>query len=212
MLFGAPVSPFVRKVLVYAAEKGIELPLTPTGLGNHPPEFLACSPFRKMPGFSDGEFRISDSTAIITYLETKYPEPGMIPDDAANKARTIWFDEFADTILTSAAGPIFFNRVVVPKFMGKEGDLAAAAKAETEALPPVLDYLESVIPPSGFLVADRLTLADISVASPFVNASHAGVKLDGAAYPKLAAWVASMHQRPSFATWIARERKMLGFA
>lgn len=211
MLFGAPVSPFVRKVLAYAAEKGIDLPLTPIGLGDANPEFLAASPFRKMPAFSDGDFRISDSTAIITYLEAKFPEPALIAADPANRARTIWYDEFADTILSAAAGPIFFNRIVMPKFMGQEGDLALAAKSETETLPPVLAYLEGVIPASGFLVGDTFSLADIAVASPFVNAEHAGVKVNGGTYPKLAAWVATMHERPSFATWIRRERKMLGF-
>ena len=210
MLFGAPVSPYVRKVMAYAVEKGIDLPLTPTGLGDTNPDFLAASPFRKMPAFSDGDFKISDSTAIVTYLEAKHPEPAMIPADPEGRARVIWFDEFADTILTGAAGPIFFNRIVMPKFMGQEGDLAAAAKAETEALPPVMDYLEGVIPVSGFLVGDTLSLADIAVASPFVNAEHAGVKPDGAKYPKLTAWIAAMHARPSFAPWIVRERKMLG--
>jgi glutathione S-transferase len=210
MLFGAPVSPYVRKVMAYAVEKGIDLPLTPTGLGDTNPEFLAASPFKKMPAFTDGDFSISDSTAIVTYLEAKYPTPAMIPADPANRARVIWFDEFADTILTSAAGPIFFNRIVMPKFMNQEGDLALAAKCETEALPPVLHYIEGVIPASGFLVGDALSLADISVASPFVNAEHAGVKIDAAKYPKLSAWIAAMHARPSFAPWIARERKMLG--
>jgi glutathione S-transferase len=210
MLFGAPVSPFVRKVMAYAVEKGIDLPLTPTGLGDTNPDFLAASPFRKMPAFSDGDFKISDSSAIVTYLEAKHPEPVMIPADPANRARVIWFDEFADTILAGAAGPIFFNRIIMPKFMGQEGDLALAAKSETESLPPVLDYLEGVIPASGFLVGDTLSLADIAVASPFVNAEHAGVKPDAAKYPKLSAWVAAMHARPSFAPWIVRERKMLG--
>jgi glutathione S-transferase len=210
MLFGAPVSPYVRKVMAYAVEKGIDLPLTPVGLGDPNPDFIAASPFKKMPAFTDGDFSISDSTAIVTYLEAKHPEPAMIPADPANRARVIWFDEFADTILTGAAGPIFFNRIVMPKFMNQEGDLAAAEKAETETLPPVMDYLERVIPASGFLVGDALSLADIAVASPFVNAEHAGVKPSVTKYPRLSAWIAAMHARPSFAPWIGRERKMLG--
>lgn len=211
ILYGAPVSPFVRKVLAFAAEKGLPLELVPVGLGDQNPDFLACSPFRKMPGFTDGDFSISDSTAIVTYLDAKHPEHPLIPADPANRARAIWFDEFADTILVSAAGPIFFNRVVSPKFMGKPGDDAAVAKGETD-MTPVCDYLERVIPESGYLLGDALSLADISVASPFVNAAHAGYVPDAQAYPKLTAYLAAMHARPSFADWIRRERKMLGLA
>ena len=69
---------------------------------------------------------------------------------------------------------------------------------------------EEIIDDGGFLVGDSLTLADISVASPFVNAAHAGYVPDAATYPKLTAYLASMHSRPSFADWIRRERKMLG--
>ncbi len=209
ILYGAPVSPFVRKVLAFAAEKGVALELVPVGLGDQNPDFLACSPFRKMPGFSDGDFRISDSTAIVTYIEAKHPDTALLPADPANRARAIWFDEFADTILTAAAGAMFFNRIVSPKFVGKPGDDAAAAKGEAD-MGPVCDYLEGVIRPSGYLVGDALTLADISVASPFVNAAHAGYVPDAAAYPKLTAFLAAMHGRPGFADWIRRERKMLG--
>ena len=209
ILYGAPLSPFVRKVAAFAAEKGLELEKVPVGLGDANPDFLACSPFRKMPGFADGDFKISDSTAIVTYLEAKYPDPALIPADPADRARTIWFDEFADTIVTAAGGKIFFNRVVSPKFMGKPGDEEAAKQGEAEMV-PVYDYLESVIPASGFLVADRLTLADIAVVSPFVNVAHCGIAPDAAAYPKLAAYLAAILGRPSFAPGIAIERKILG--
>jgi glutathione S-transferase len=208
-LYGAPVSPFVRKILVLAAEKGLDLELVPIGLGDQNPDFLACSPFRKMPGFTDGDFSISDSTAIATYLDTRYTDKNMIPADAENRARVIWFDEFADTILTSAAGAMFFNRIVSPKFVGKPGDDAAAAKGEAD-MTPVCAYLEGVIGASGYLVGDALTLADISVAGPFVNAAHAGYTPDAAAYPKLTAYLTNLHARPSFADWIRREKKMLG--
>lgn len=210
ILYGAPVSPYVRKVLVFAAIKGIEVELVPVGIGDPNPDFAAASPFRKMPALKDGDFSISDSSAIVAYFEAKHPDNPMIPAEAKNRARVTWFDEFADTILTGAIGPIFFNRVVAPKFLGRDGDLNAAETAEKETLPPVLDYLEGVIPASGFLVGDELSLADIAVASPFVNAAHCNVIPDPAKYPKLTAYIAGIHAQPGFAQWIPRERKMLG--
>jgi glutathione S-transferase len=212
ILYGAPVSPFVRKILAYAAIRDIAIELVPVGIGDPNPDFVAASPFRKMPALKDGNFSISDSTAIVTYLEAKYPEGALIPAGAEDRARVIWFDEFADTILTAAAGPIFFNRIVAPMFLKVDGDLAAAEKAEKEALPPVLDYLEGVIPSSGFLVGDKLSLADVAVASPFVNAAHCNVIPDPAKYPKITAFLAKMHALAGFAQWIPRERKMLGLS
>lgn len=210
ILYGAPVSPYVRKVLAYAAEKGIALELVPVGIGDANPDFIAISPFKKMPALKDGDFGISDSSAIIAYLEAKHPAPVMIPADPENRARVVWFEEFGDTIATAAAGPIFFNTIVAPMFMKQEGDMAAVENAKTNLLPPVFAYLESVIPASGFLVGDQLTLADIAVASPFVNAAHCDVVPDAATYPKLTAFLAAIHGRPSMADWIRRERKMLG--
>ena len=74
---------------------------------------------------------------------------------------------------------------------------------------PLRDYLETVIPASGFLVDDRLTLADIAVTSPFVNLSHCGLEVSASDHPKLAAYLAQMLSRPSFAPMVAQERAML---
>ena len=209
ILYGSPISPFVRKVSVYAAEKDIALERVAVGIGDPNPDFVRISPFKKMPALSDGDFGISDSTAIVAYLETKFPEPALIPADPENHARVIWFDEFGDTIVAAAGGKIFFNRVVAPKFLGRDGDEAAAALGETE-LVPIYDYLESIIPASGFLVGDSFSLADIAVASPFVNVAHCGITPDTSTYPKLTAYLAAIQSRPAFAEGIARERKMLG--
>lgn len=212
IVYGSSLSPFVRKVLAFAAEKGIEIELKPSGLGNKDPEFLEASPFGKMPGFRDGDFAISDSSAIVAYLDAVKPEPNLIPTEARARARTIWFDEYADTILFACGGKMFFNRIVAPRFLGQPGDEAIAAKAECEELPPLLDYLERVIPESGFLVEDRLTLADIAVASPFANLQHLNVAFDPARHPRVKAYVEAILARPSFASWIARETAFLGRA
>jgi glutathione S-transferase len=209
IVYGSSLSPFVRKVLAYASEKSIEVEVKPTGLGNTDPDFLAASPFGKMPGFSDGDYRLADSSAIIHYLEAKHPEPNLIPTEPKARGRTIWFDEFADTILFACGGKMFLNRIVAPRFLGREGDLAAADAAECNELPPILAYLETQIPESGYLVEDRLTLADIAVASPFANLRHLGVAIDAAKYPKVAHFADTILSRPSFAPWVEREAAFL---
>jgi glutathione S-transferase len=209
IVYGSSLSPFVRKVLAFAAEKELAVELKPTGLGSQDPDFLEASPFGKMPGFRDGDFAISDSTAIVTYLDAIKPEPRLIPEEPRARARAIWFDEYADTILFGCGQKMFFNRIVAPRFLGRPGDEEAATKAECEDLPPLLDYLERVIPESGFLVEDRLTLADISVASPFANLRHLDYALDSARYPRLANYVQTILDRPSFRNWVERETAFL---
>ena len=146
ILYGNSASPYVRKTLAFAAEKAIELELVQAGMGGGPPEFKLASPFGKMPGFQDGDFMLADSTAIITYLDAIKPEPNLIPAEPRARARTIWFEEFADTILIGCMGKMFFNRFVAPRVLGREGDLALADAAERDELPPILDYLEGQIP------------------------------------------------------------------
>ncbi len=209
IVYGSSLSPFVRKVLAFAAEKGIEVELKQIGLGNKEPDFVEASPFGKMPALRDGDFVISDSSAIVAYLEAVKPEPNLIPTDPKARARTIWFDEYSDTLLFACGGKMFLNRIVAPRFLGQPGDEAVAAKAECEELPPLLDYLERVIPDSGFLVEDRLTLADISVASPFANLRHLNIVIDPARYPKVLRYVDAILSRPSFKPWLEREAAFL---
>lgn len=210
ILFGSSFSPFARKVLAFAAEKGIELETRPVGLRSTDPDFLAASPFAKIPAFTDGDFSISDSSAIVAYLDALRPDPELIPTTPRERARVVWFDEFADTIMFPVAVKMFFNRVVAPRFLREPGDLDVAARAEAEELPRLLDYLETQLTPSGHLVGDRLTLADVAVASLFVNLEHSGVSLD--ARPALAAYAAGILTRPSFAKWIEKERRAVARA
>lgn len=207
IVYGNTLSPFVRKTMAFAAEKGIAVELVAAGMGAGPPEFKLASPFGKMPGFQDGDFMLADSSAIVTYLEAVEPDPALIPADPKNRARAVWFDEFADTILVGAAGAIFFNMIVAPRFMNREGD-PAAIEAGKAQLPGILAYLEGIIPASGFLLEDRITLADIAVASPFQNLFLTGNSIDATAYPKTAKYVEAILARPSYAGMVAQERAM----
>jgi glutathione S-transferase len=197
-------------VLVCADEKGIELELKPTGMPNFDPDYLEASPFRKMPALRDGDYMLADSSAIIHYLEAKYPERPLIPADAKLRGKTIWYEEFADTILVSCGAKIFFNRIVAPRFLGRPCDEEAVQQAIVNDLPPILDYIEKIAPDDGqYLVGDDLTLADIAVAGPFANFQHTQTEIDPNRYPRTVAYVERILSRPSLAKWVERESAYL---
>jgi glutathione S-transferase len=210
IIFGSTLSPFVRKVVAVASEKGIEFELKARPLGDPDPEFRAASPFGKMPALQDGDYKLCDSSAICHDLDAQYPDRPLIPAEPRARGRVVWFDEFADTILFGCGAKVFFNRVVAPRFLGRPGDEAAAETALRDELPPILDYLEGVVPGGdGYLVGDSLSLADISVASPFANFVHLGVEIDPRKYPRTGKYVQRILERPSLRPWIEREAAFL---
>lgn len=202
-IFGFPVSPFVRKIIVIAAEKGIETEIVPSNPMQPDEAFLAVSPYRKIPAIEDAGFTLADSSAIAHYMEAKYPNPALLPADPQARAMAVWFDEVADTILMGAASPMIFNRFVRPKIFGQEGDEAAASAAE-EALVGRLGYLEDQVG-DGWLNGNY-SIGDIAVASCFKTFSYADWSLDPATYPKLAAWYDRVCQRPAWQAVAERER------
>lgn len=206
-VFGFPLSPYVRKVSLVAAEKGVAIEPLPGNPHNPSPEFAAASPFRKIPAIQDGDFTLADSTAIVTYIDALHPVPAMTPGDARAKGRAIWFEEFADTILTAAGGKVVFNRFVGPKVLGIPGDEEAAKAGEAE-LGPMFDYLESQAPAEGWLVGE-FSIADIAVASVLRTLGYVGLEPDAARHPRTAAWYDRVKARPAWQAVAAGEAKAL---
>lgn len=206
-VFGFPLSPFVRKVHVVAAEKGIAVETLVSDPRDPHPDFLAASPFRKIPALKDGDYALSDSTAIVTYLDALQSDPPILPTEAKARGKAVWWEEFADTIMVPAGGKVVFNRFVGPKFLGLPGDEAAAAVGEKE-LEPILAYLESAAPAEGWLAGDAYSIGDIAVASTLMTLGYVDMAPDAARHPATAAWYARVIARPAWVGVAARERKM----
>jgi len=202
-IFGFPVSPFVRKVVVTALEKGIEIDLVPSNPMQPDAEFLAASPYRKIPAIDDHGYLLADSTAITIYLEAKYPEPELLPAEPGARGKAVWFEEVGDSVVMAAGGPMMFNRFLKAKILGEEPD-QAAAQASQEAMEGRLHYLEGVLGHDGWLDG-AYSLGDIAVASCFKAFSYADWHLDAAAFPKLAAWYDRVLARPAWQDAAKRE-------
>jgi glutathione S-transferase len=85
-------------------------------------------------------------------------------------------------------------------------------KAIDEELPPLFDYLESQLGDGNTLVGKRFSIGDIGIGSQFVNLRHAGVGVDTKRWPKLARYVAAVHERPSFKALIDEERPIFSLS
>ncbi len=203
-IFGFPTSPYVRKVMLIAAEKDAPAELVEATPHNPTPEFLAASPFRMMPAMQDGEFRLPDSTAIAFYLDARFPEPPLLPEEAEARGMAIWLDEFADTVLANSARGVAFNRYIGPALLGLPKNEDAASEAEAKAH-PALDYLEEQVPENGWLVGDY-SLADMAVASCLKTLSYG---LDVKARPKTAAWLERIEVRRAWQKIAGLERDMI---
>ncbi len=210
-IIGGNVSPFVRKVRVFCAEKGIGHDLEPVNPFAAPDGFRDISPLGRIPVLRDGERHVPDSSVICVYLERKNPEPALYPDDTDELTRTLWLEEYMDGGFVPKAGPnVFFPLVLRPMMTGEQPDETEPLRIAREELPPYYEYLENELGDEEFYVGGRLTLADIAVASPFVNLRHAGIAPERTQFPKLRAFLDRIHARPSFKACIEEETPIFG--
>lgn len=211
IVYGAALSPFVRKVRVFLAEKGLDYTLENVNIFPMPDWFKELSPLKRIPVLKDEEsgLVLADSSAICGYLEKLKPSPALYPAAAADYGRALWYEEYGDSEMAAAIGMGTFRPVVVSQLMGQPADMATAEQAIAEKLPTYFSYLNNEIGSKSFLVGDQFSIADIAVATGFINFQHAGFRPDVDAYPNLTRYLADIHGRPSFAACIAQETAVL---
>ena len=189
-IIGSYVSPYVRKVTACMALKGLDYEIDPITafFGNE--EFERLSPLRRIPVLVTDEVALSDSSVICAWLDEKWPEPPLLPDDVNDRARARWLEEYADTRLGDVfIWGLFYQKFVHPMIWGEPGDAARIERTLAEDLPREMDYLERELPAEAFLFGEAIGLADIAIASFFRNAAYVDWTPDPARWPKTAAFV-----------------------
>ncbi len=210
-VYGAPVSPFVRKVLLTLELKKLDYELKPVAPMALPEGYEKIHPLKKIPALVDDKITLADSTVICEYLDERYPEVNLRPGDPAQRAHGRWIEEFADTKLIEKIGPpIFFQRVVKPVFLKEPCDESVVEQAMTEALPPLFDYLETQVAGAEFLQNKTISMSDIALVCPLVSLYLAQESIDASRWPKLAAYYDFIAAHPVVANRIKQELAMLG--
>ena len=177
-------SPFSWRVQLVLEEK--DLPYEPVLLsfdkGEHKsPAHLARSPHGKVPALEDDGVSLYESSAIVEYLEERYPRTPLLPPEAADRAR-VRIEEL-ECLLYFAERFIGLARQVFFTPPDKRDPAALEARAARE---------------KGEYLVGELSRADFTWL-PFVEiAARAGADLERGATPWLVDWRARMRARPSY--------------
>jgi glutathione S-transferase len=201
-LYGGTPSPFFRKAVVVLEEKGLPYEIERLAPVPKTPELLAMHPMGKIPILRDGDVVVPDSSVICAYLERAHPAPALYPQDAADLAAALFFEEFSDTRISEVIGGINFETFVKPQILKQQPDLARAAEFRRR-LPEIYDYLESRLLADREWLLPRFGIADIAVGTQLQGLVFAGEEIDAARWPRTAAYRGAIEARPSFKTAIA---------
>jgi glutathione S-transferase len=211
-LYYHPASTTSRVVQLFAMDQGVDLDYQLVDLftGEHcKPEFARINPNCLVPVLEDGDFVLTECSAIIKYLADKVGSPAY-PKDLKERARVHeMMDWFNSNIYKD-----FAYGVVYPQTFPhhkRPTDAAQAGtidwgKQKTQAWLKILDA-NLIGPDKRYLCGDKITLAD------YMGAEMIGVgKLIGcnyAAYPNIERWLGNMKALKS---WSKVHEAFEGFA
>ena len=174
VLYGHPLSPFVRMVHAVAeiVKSDYEFKVLDIENKEHKQEwYLKINPQGKIPAITDGDFKLTESHAIMKYLCYKQGETSLYPSDAITRAKI-------DEALCRVTDSKFCWFVFVSQAFFNGGPTNQEKINEFEK--GLLDFL-SFHPDTaetGYLIGNQLTLADIALAHRLSIPSLAGYKFE----------------------------------
>ncbi len=204
-LYDCQMAPNPRRVRVFLAEKGVDIPKTEVSIiegENLKPEYLAVNPRGLLPmlELDDGN-RIDETIAICRYIEETHPEPNLMGQDALEKAQIESWQRHMEFDGLNPTGEMFRNSFDPFKNRGLPGlenvqaipELAARGKAGVERF---YERLEQRLSQSTYIAGERYTIADITALCVVDFASFAKMGIPEA-NTNTKRWHADVSARPS---------------
>ncbi len=168
--------------------------LVADGGRQHRPEHRAMNPMRQVPVLLEDGVPLSQSVAILEYLEERYPEPPLLPADPWLRARVRQLTE----VVNSGIQPIQ-NLSVMQRLKGEFALTPEQAKIWSRGwIEQGFVALEALVEKVGgqYCVGDAVSFADLCLVPQIYNARRFAVDLSP--FPRLTAIEACLEQLPAF--------------
>ena len=157
-------------------------------LGKNNPEFRRANPLGRVPAIDDDGYTLWESMAINLYLARKHGK-GLWPATVEGEGLAFQWSFFAVTEIDPAINEWARHRIVLPE---AERDPKVAAAA-LEKLQRPLAVVDAALAHRPYLAGGAFTVADLNLASALFRAR----RMDHAARPNLARWLADCFSRPA---------------
>jgi glutathione S-transferase len=211
-IYGVPFSVHTRKAIVAMRMKDIRyevVPVAPVNPATLPPSWRSISPTGLIPAIDDGGYMLTDSTAIVLYLERKVPNPSLLPSDPGDYGKALALDAWAGSeLFRRVIHPLFFNQVVNPVLRKQPGDQAAIDGALRDAAPTAFAHLEATLE-GEHLVNGSVSIADVAVVSNLLLFHYLGHRLDAGSFPKLTRYFRTHLDMPLLAGVLKEEKPVV---
>ena len=198
-LYDSKVAPNPRRVRIFLAEKGIEIPTVQVdiGKGEHKTEEFVSgvNQLGQLPTLElDDGSHISESMAICRYFEEIQPDPPLFGSGAKERALVeMWNRRVELTLLATVAAGF---RHTSDFFATLEDQVPAWGELNKGKAPARFDWLDGVLADREFVAGENYTVADITALCSVDFARVIGLKI-GDDRPNLARWHAAVSARPS---------------
>ena len=154
MIFHAtPLSSYSAKVRIVLCVKGVAYEECPPLHGYRSAEYRAIVPMGTLPALQEGDWVLSESEAINEYLEERYPQPAMLPQDLHLRARVRFLCRFHDLHLEPRVRALFPHA----KAAQRQPEQVAALRHD---IAQRLAQLAHFAQPSPYLLTPDISLAD----------------------------------------------------
>ena len=210
-LHGHRMSPYVRKVRMVLAIKGITYEHNEISPFNIDEEYRRnIHPMGKVPAYEEDGWILPDSSAICFYLENYASSPSLIHGNFRDKAQIVWWEEFLDTeFMQKLAGPFFVENVVKPRFLGQKPDKELVEMVNRDSANKVLAVLERQLRGCRYICGNQLSLADVTFAAYLRAAYLGGFKLSGRGFKRVEELWSLLQRTPGISDIIDDENKYL---
>lgn len=166
-LYDVTLAPNPRRVRIFLAEKGIDVPLVQVNLaeGEHKgAEFLEKNPSGKVPVLElDDGTCIAESVAICRYFEALTPEPRLFGTTPAEIGRIDMVNRQLELELLQAVGQAWVNGPIVAKMALGSFEQIPAAKLQGEnGARAFYQRLDGELATRQFMAGEAFSVADIT--------------------------------------------------